>query len=113
MSLYSEYIREIGCGREVLEIEGVAFATYYIHTEQKECYIEDMYIRPRYRNGGMLTKLLSDVERFAKDKGCIVLTHGVVKKHRKFDQVKSISHIHGFKEVHETETEVYFARDIK
>jgi GNAT superfamily N-acetyltransferase len=113
MSLYSDYIREISCGREIIEIEGIAFATYFIHTDLKECYIEDMYIRPRYRNGGMLSKLLSDIERFAKEKGCTTLTHGVVKTHKKFREVRAISRLNGFKEVHETETEVYFAREIK
>lgn len=112
MSLYSEYVKELCCGRDVIEIDKVAFVTYYIHTDIKECYIEDMYIRPRYRNGGLCFKILKNVEDIARKKGCTVLTHGIVKKHKGFETVKLISEKYGFKFILETETEVYFAKDI-
>lgn len=112
MSLYSEYVREINCGREIIEVDKVFFLTYIIHTDIKECYIEDMYIRPRYRNGGLCFKILKDVQDLAKKRGCTVLTHGIVRKHKNFDTIKTISEKFGFVQCHETETEVYFAKDI-
>jgi GNAT superfamily N-acetyltransferase len=76
MSLYSDYIRETKEGRDIIEIDNVAFVTFYIHTENKECYIEEMYVRPRYRKQGIAFKLLLDVKRMAREKNCIL-----IKKH--------------------------------
>jgi GNAT superfamily N-acetyltransferase len=112
MSLYSEYVKELECGRDIIEIDKVAFVTYFIHTDTKECYIEDMYIRPRYRNGGLCFKILKNVEDIAKKKGCTELTHGIVKAHKDHKTIKLISEKYGFRFVHETETEVYFAKEI-
>lgn len=81
MSLFSDYIRESGAGRHVIEINGVAFVTYFVHTETKECYIEEMYVHPRYRNRGLGFKLLRDVAREAKGAGCVkVRRHSRIKK---------------------------------
>jgi GNAT superfamily N-acetyltransferase len=112
MSLYSEYVKEIGCGRDVIEIDKVAFVTYFIHLDIKECYIEDMYIRPRYRNGGLCFKILKNVEDIARKKGCTNLTHGIVKSHKNFEMIKLISEKYGFVQCHTTETEVYLAKEI-
>ena len=113
MSLYSEYVREISCGREVMEVDKVYFVTYFIHLDIKECYIEDMYIRPRYRNGGLCFKVLKTVEDIARKKGCTMFTHGIVKTHKNFEVIKIMSEKYGFKYIYESETEVYFAKDIE
>lgn len=81
MSLYSDYIREFKGGRQIIEIDNVAFVTFYIHTESKECYIEEMYIRPRYRKQGLAEKLINDVKRMSRESGCILIKkHSRVKR---------------------------------
>lgn len=112
MSLYSEYIAELNCGREIVEVDKVWFIAYMIHTDIKECYIEDMYIRPRYRNRGLCFKILSSLEDIAKKRGCTQLTHAIVKKHKAFETIKFISEKYGFVQCHENDTEVYFAKEI-
>ncbi len=48
MSLYGEYIKELQ-GKDILENEN-GFATYYPF--QDGMYIENIYVRPAFRNPG-------------------------------------------------------------
>jgi GNAT superfamily N-acetyltransferase len=112
LSLYADYVREINCGRNIVEVDKVWFLTYYVHKDIRECYIEDMYIHPRYRNGGLCFKILNGIQDTAKKMGCTQLTHAIVKKHKNFEGIKLISEKFGFVQCHETDKEVYFAKEI-
>lgn len=113
MSLFSDYIEEIDCGRKIIELPGVAFATYFIHKEIGECYIEDLYIAPDFRCNGYLTKIMNSITEIAKFHGCKVVTHGIVKTHKNKDSVQEISaRLFGFKKHSETDTDINFIKEI-
>lgn len=74
--LYAEYIAE----REGFQTqthygedgEPIAFLTYKIFSEQKECYIRDGYVCPEYRDqmATLSKKMVEDVTEIAKEAGC-------------------------------------------
>jgi len=74
MSLYANYIKERE-NKEIIETpEG--FATYKIF-ENGECYLQDIYILPEFRNSGLATSFADQVCMKAKLAGCSVLIGSV------------------------------------
>lgn len=113
MSLLSDYINEIDCGRRIIELPGVAFATYFIHRGANECYIEDLYISKPHRSSGVLSRLINQIAEVAIKNGCNKLTHGIVKTHKNQELVEKISRrIFGFKFHSETDTDKYFIKEL-
>lgn len=113
MSLFSDYINEIDCGRRIIELPDVAFATFYIHQDLKECYIEDLFISKEYRSKGILSALIKQITDLAKEHGCDKLTHGIVNKNKNKNKVEEISRkLFGFKPYSETENEKNFIKEL-
>ena len=110
MSLYSEYVKELDCGREIVEIEDVGFISYYRHPDQ--IYIEDTYIRPEHRNGLIFQSLFDQVCDVAKKYQINSLTHAIVKTHSDFGKMEQRSKRFGFEKVGETATECLYARSL-
>lgn len=75
MSLYGQYIRELGQG-DIVETE-YGFATYFF-TEANECYIQDIYIVPEARKQHKASDIAAIIENVARKKGCIRLLGSVV-----------------------------------
>lgn len=73
MSLYSQYIEELG-HKKIIEME-FGFAIYSFHNE--ECYIEDIYILPEKRELKSASILADRIVEEAKNKGCKYLTGSV------------------------------------
>lgn len=73
MSLYSEYIKE-RAGIDTLETEN-GFMSYRI--QGKECFINDVYVRPEHRLTGEGARMLGAVIAIAKEQGCSLLTSTV------------------------------------
>ena len=66
MSLFGDYIKERG-NREILE-EEYGFVTY-VFSSKEECYLEDMYIVPKYRRQKYASKLADKLFVIAKEHG--------------------------------------------
>lgn len=66
MSIYADYIRELGC-REVIETH-TGFVIYTIHGT--ECHVEDIYVSPECRQKGVASALCDKVVTAAKERGC-------------------------------------------
>lgn len=110
-SLYAKYIKELNCGRDIIEIDSVGFISFYIHPDQ--IYIEDTYIKPDHRNGLIFKSLFNQVFDLAKGRGISILTHAIVKTHSDFEKMEARSMRYGFKKVGETETECCYLRSLK
>ncbi len=72
-SPWASYVRELD-NIEVYEtIEGFAF--YKIKGD--ECYIQDIYVHPEYRESHSATKIADHIADLAKNSGCKYLTGSV------------------------------------
>lgn len=74
MSLYAEYIKERE-NKEIIESDK-GFATYKI-LKNGECYLQDIYVRPQYRNTELATEMTNQVYNIAKERGCTKLVGSV------------------------------------
>lgn len=74
-SLYALYINERE-NYEIVESEK-GFATYKIFPENKECYIRDIYVHPKFRDQKIASKMADEIAIMAKEKGCTHLTGSV------------------------------------
>ena len=69
-SLYAKYIQERE-GKQILENEH-GFFTYKI--VDKECYIEDIFIKKESRRSGIATVMANEIAQIAINAGCGYLT---------------------------------------
>lgn len=74
MSLFAEYIKE-RTDKDILENDK-GFATYYFINDS--CYIEDIYVKPEFRQSGEASNLANEIVKIAKDKQCNRLIGSVV-----------------------------------
>ena len=110
-SLYAKYVKELDCGRDIIEIDNVGFISYYKHPN--EIYIEDTYIVPEKRDGLVFKELFDMVFNVAKQNSVNLLTHGIVKTHSDFNKMEQRSKKFGFVKVGETDTDCLYARSLK
>ncbi len=112
MSLFSDYISEIKCGRNILEIDGKGFVAWIIHKDIGECYIEDMYVDPYFRNKGIFKMLYDYVCMDGKSKDCKIITHSISKKNNAQGRVLEITGTKGYKVARETENEIFYSKEL-
>lgn len=93
MSLASEYW--LYCGLETVEIPEVGFANYKIVSP--ECYIQDIYVRPGFRNKHVASQLANKITQIAKSKGCKILIGSVVPTYKFADRSRKVLLGYGFK----------------
>lgn len=67
-SLYAKYLKERTPGILILETSK-GFATYTF-TDSDTVYIQDIYVKPEYRNKGYASKLANTIAFRAKRLGC-------------------------------------------
>ena len=73
--LYKTYLEELHPGKSLIETEA-GFVVYWLRG--KECYIEDVYVKPEFRKAGV-SKLFSDeVAKVARQHDCTFLSGTVV-----------------------------------
>lgn len=75
-SLFAKYTKE--SGKEIIENEK-GFVTYYFIPDG--CYIEDVYIEPKYRLSGAMSSFGDQIASIAKEKG-VKTIFGSVNLHR-------------------------------
>lgn len=67
MSTFAEYIKERE-GKEIIE-DDRGFATYKF-LDATRCYIENIYVRPDYRNTKVASEMADKIVDIARAKGC-------------------------------------------
>ncbi len=75
MSLYADYLKE-RTEDQILETEN-GFVTYRF-TDEKTCYIIDIYVVPEFRKQGAASDLSDKVVEIARARGCTALLGSVV-----------------------------------
>lgn len=110
MSLYFQYVKELTCGRDIIEIDNVGFITYCVHPDQ--IYIEDTYVLPEHRNGLIFKSLFDQIVDIAKGNNLNVITHDIAKAHSDFDKMERRSLRYGFKKLCENETECSYMKEL-
>lgn len=75
MSLYAEYLLEKE-NKQYIELDG-GFITYLLIPENRECFIETIFVTKSKRRSGLAAQLEQEVIKIAKEAGCIFLS-GVV-----------------------------------
>lgn len=109
MSLYSDYLNEIG-NKEIVEHD-YGFATYLI--SGAECYVDDIYVRPEDRKTKKGLELANELTTIAKGRGCTYLL-GTVNMRIK-DPTSSVKNLlsYGFKLVKSSETMLMFTKELQ
>jgi len=79
MSLYSEYLAEKE-NKEYFEIPNKGFITYRIIPENKECYIDIIFVKKEFRKQKIGKQLEQEVIKKAKESGCTFLSAQVYSK---------------------------------
>ncbi len=93
MSLFKEYISERK-GYECVELEE-GFASYFI--KDKECYVEDVFVKAEARRKGVATQLMNSVSMIAIEAGCEIMTVTVVPSTNGSTESLKASLFYGFK----------------
>lgn len=77
MKMFDDYCNERGCGSRIYCTD-FGFVLYQLH--ENECFIEDLYVAPPFRNQGFAPKLLLEpVLELAKSLGISVVSAQVYK----------------------------------
>jgi ribosomal protein S18 acetylase RimI-like enzyme len=74
MSLFADYIKERE-DKEIIESDK-GFATFKIF-DNGECYLQDIYVIPKYRETKIATEMADKVFAIAKERGCKLLVGSV------------------------------------
>lgn len=112
MSLYADYVNEVGGGREIFEVDGKAFISYFIHKNDGELFIEDFYIKPEFRGSEMVKTLLEKIDITAREYGLLHITFCVLKSHSFLSKMLGRATRYGYHLAGDNETEIYFIKEV-
>lgn len=108
MSLYSDYLKELGTSGIIEEDNG--FATYNILG--KECYLTQIYITPDARKTGLASKLADKVADIGISNGCQVMTGSVNTKIKDPTSSMKVLLAYGFKLLRSELGIIWFIKNI-
>lgn len=74
MSLYGDYIKERE-NKDIIESDK-GFATYTIYPNG-ECYLQDLYVVPAYRQTGLASNMADKIVEIAREANCNTLIGSV------------------------------------
>jgi hypothetical protein len=109
MSYFADYKLERE-GKKTIETEE-GFAIYMI--ENKQCYIEDIFVAKEYRMLGAATKIANLVENEAKLLGCTELLGSVVPATKGSTESLKALLAYGFRLLSAKENFIWFLKEIK
>lgn len=109
MSLYSDYISE-KTNKSIIETEK-GFVTYSF-PDKTTVYIEDIYIKPAYRNSYEASLLANQVVDIAKERGCVKLVGSVVPSTKNSTASLSVLIGYGMKLSSSTNDFILFEKDL-
>jgi GNAT superfamily N-acetyltransferase len=72
--MYADYLEELGVKKMVYNDKG--FAIYCITNQ--DCYIEEIYVKPEFRDQDVTKGLEAEITEVAKSKGCTRLLGSVI-----------------------------------
>ena len=110
MELYKEYLEE-ACGLSLKDTKDY-FYTYKIN--EKDVYLQDVYIKKESRNKGLIDDIFSQVYEIAKKEGKGLVTTSVCKNIKEDNKNRS-SHIvnkRGYIEYESDEYMIYYYKEI-
>lgn len=110
MSHYSAYIAE-KTSKSIIETDK-GFVTYS-YPNQTTVYIEDIYIRPEFRNLHEASKLADQVIDIAREKGCTKALGSVVPSTKESTKSLSVLIAYGMSLVSSTNDFIVFEKGIK
>lgn len=110
MSLYGDYVKERE-GFDIVENE-FGFATYKISGD--ECYLRDIYVRPKSRRDKVCFKLADEVSAIAKAQGCHWLVGSVAINATGVENSTAVLKAYGFKptRIVPEKQMIYYAKEI-
>jgi len=108
MSLYAQYIKELGQG-EILETPW-GFGTYFFSGE--ECYLQDVYIIPEMRKQNKASDIAATIEAIAKKKGCKKLLGSVVPTNKNSTSSLKVLLAYGFTLKSATQNFILFEKEL-
>jgi GNAT superfamily N-acetyltransferase len=108
MSHYADYLNETG-SKHILE-DASGFATY--HLVGKECYIEDIYVAPVFRQQKVASQFAQQIESIAKVAGCTHLTGSVNTTAKNPTQSMKVLLAYGFKLLRSEPKTIWFVKEI-
>ena len=109
MSMYSDYLTE-RTDDQIIECEE-GFATYRF-TDEKTCYIIDIYIAPVYRKRGAASDIADIIMEKAKNKGCTKLLGSVVPSTKGSNESIKVLQAYGMKLDSSANDFILFSREI-
>lgn len=107
MSLYSDYLHEMGWG--IVETD-IGFATYKI--TGLTCYIQDVYIKPEYRSSKVSYAFADEITKHAQQAGCTLLTGTVDCTSPNWQKTRTYVLRYGFKITTEKQEYLVFSKEI-
>ncbi len=108
MQLLAHYLKERQGVDSIIRDEG--FATYKINGE--ECYIQDIFVYPDYRQKGIASEMADDIARIAISKGCKYLTGSVDTTTNKAHESVLVLFAYGFKIHSAVQYGIFFRKDL-
>jgi GNAT superfamily N-acetyltransferase len=108
MSLFAEYLRERE-GKEIVESDR-GFATFQVLNN--ECYIEDIYVVPEYRQTGEAAKMANQIAEQAKTRGCVRLLGSVVPTARGSTTSLKVLLAYGFRLLRSDNNFIVLSKDL-
>ena len=113
MEMYKNYLEELHDGKSVIHDE-TGFASYWIRENElgKECYIEDIYVAPKYRRTNASHELAKKVIKVARKNKCSVLTGTVVPSANNAEISLQMMLSFNFKLLLSTEDLIWFKKDL-
>lgn len=109
MQLYKDYLKEVGNGREIL-VTDTGFATYQIIEE--ECYIDDIYVKPKYRKTKKASQIADSITKIAKENNCSILTGSVIPTANNATRSVKVLLGYGFKLLKSDNNTIWFYKEI-
>ena len=77
--MYFDYLKEREPGVHVVQKEhGFAMFTVVTFKEAKAVYIQDIYVKPEYRNSNLASNISEEIQAWAKSEGINTMVGSVV-----------------------------------
>jgi len=112
IKMFNHYAEEKGFGPRIYYTE-FGFITYHLHKDDDECYIEDLYVVPDFRNKGFAARQLADhVCSIAKSNGITKITGSVNKLANNTELSRKALCSYGMAKVSEDEEIEWYLKDI-
>jgi GNAT superfamily N-acetyltransferase len=94
MSLYADYILE---RENKLIVEDHRGFAVYSFVSEDQCYIQDIYVHPTYREYGIASSFANQIAQMAKERGCTKLLGSVCPEAKNSTESMQVLLAYGFK----------------